>query len=144
MTDTQTLEPELKDAWQAPKEESTVLDPELLNKSLIERMPSPTGWRILVLPYKGQGKTEGGLFLPNTVVEEQQVSTQVGYVLKVGDLAYKDEKKFPTGPWCAEKDWVMFARYSGSRFKIEGGEVRILNDDEILAKILEPTDILHF
>ena len=103
MTDTQTQEPELKDVWQAPKEESTVLDPELLNKSLIERMPSPTGWRILVLPYKGQGKTEGGLFLPNTVVEEQQVSTQVGYVLKVGDLAYKDEKKFPTGPWCAEK-----------------------------------------
>lgn len=144
MTDTQTEEPELKDAWQAPKEESTVLDPELLNKTLIERMPNPTGWRILVLPYKGQGKTEGGLFLPNTVVEEQQVSTQVGYVLKVGDLAYKDEKKFPTGPWCAEKDWVMFARYSGSRFKIEGGEVRILNDDEILAKILEPTDILHF
>ena len=144
MTDTKIEEPELKDTWQAPKEESTVLDPELLNKSLIERMPSPTGWRILVLPYKGQGKTEGGLFLPNTVVEEQQVSTQVGYVLKVGDLAYKDEKKFPTGAWCAEKDWVMFARYSGSRFKIEGGEVRILNDDEILAKILEPTDILHF
>ena len=144
MTDTKIEETELKDAWRAPKEESTVLDPELLNKSLIERMPSPTGWRILVLPYKGQGKTEGGLFLPNTVVEEQQVSTQVGYVLKVGDLAYKDEKKFPTGAWCAEKDWVMFARYSGSRFKIEGGEVRILNDDEILAKILEPTDILHF
>jgi len=144
LTDTQTEEPELKDAWQAPKEAATVLDPELLHKSLIERMPNPTGWRILVLPYKGQGKTEGGLFLPNTVVEEQQVSTQVGYVLKVGDLAYKDEKKFPTGPWCAEKDWVMFARYSGSRFKIEGGEVRILNDDEILAKILEPTDILHF
>jgi|TARA_R100000458_G_scaffold8864_1_gene7005 chaperonin GroES len=144
LTDTKIEEPELKDAWQAPKKESTVLDPELLNKSLIERMPSPTGWRILVLPYKGQGKTEGGLFLPNTVVEEQQVSTQVGYVLKVGDLAYKDEKKFPTGAWCAEKDWVMFARYSGSRFKIEGGEVRILNDDEILAKILEPTDILHF
>ena len=144
MTDTKIEEHELKDAWRAPKEESTVLDPELLNKSLIERMPSPTGWRILVLPYKGQGKTEGGLFLPNTVVEEQQVSTQVGYVLKVGDLAYKDEKKFPTGAWCAEKDWVMFARYSGSRFKIEGGEVRILNDDEILAKILEPTDILHF
>jgi chaperonin GroES len=144
LTDTQTEESELKDAWQAPKEEATVLDPELLNKSLIERMPNPTGWRVLVLPYKGQGKTEGGLFLPNTVVEEQQVSTQVGYVLKVGDLAYKDEKKFPTGPWCAEKDWVMFARYSGSRFKIEGGEVRILNDDEILAKILEPTDILHF
>jgi co-chaperonin GroES (HSP10) len=38
----------------------------------------------------------------------------------------------------------MFARYAGSRFKIDGGEVRILNDDEVLAKILEPEDILHF
>ena len=56
----------------------------------------------------------------------------------------KTQQKFPSGPWCAEKDWVMFARYAGSRFKIDGGEVRILNDDEILAKIQEPEDILHF
>ena len=72
------------------------------------------------------------------------MSTQVGYVLKAGPLAYKDETKFPSGPWCAEKDWVMFARYSGSRFRIDGGEVRILNDDEILAKILDPEDVLHY
>jgi co-chaperonin GroES (HSP10) len=72
------------------------------------------------------------------------VSTQVGYVLKVGALAYQDQDKFPDGPWCKEKDWVMFARYSGSRFNIDGGEVRILNDDEILATILAPEDVLHF
>ena len=53
-------------------------------------------------------------------------------------------KKFPMGPWCDQGDWVMFARYSGSRFKIDGGEVRILNDDEVLAKIKEPEDVLHF
>ena len=82
--------------------------------------------------------------MPQNVVEENTVSTQVGYVLKVGDLAFKDKEKFPTGAWCAAGNWVMFARYAGSRFKIEGGEVRILNDDEVLAKILEPEDILHF
>jgi chaperonin GroES len=109
-----------------------------------ERRPDPTGWRILVLPYRGKGKTDGGIYLPDTVVQEQTVSTQVGYVLKVGSLAYKDTEKFPTGSWCEQGDWVMFARYSGSRFKIDGGEVRILNDDEILAKIKEPEDILHF
>ena len=65
-------------------------------------------------------------------------------MLKVGSLAYKDEQKFPDGPWCQEKDWVLFARYSGSRLKIDGGEVRILNDDEVLAKILAPEDILHY
>ena len=121
-----------------------VLDPSLADQSLIDRMPSPTGWRLLILPYRGKGKTEGGLYLPDKVVEDTQISTQVGFVLKMGPMAYKDPEKFPSGPWCAEKDWVMFARYAGSRFKIDGGEVRILNDDEILAKIQEPEDILHF
>ena len=121
-----------------------VLDPSLADQSLIDRMPSPTGWRLLILPYRGKGKTEGGLYLPDKVVEDNQISTQVGFVLKMGPMAYKDPDKFPSGPWCAEKDWVMFARYAGSRFKIDGGEVRILNDDEILAKIQEPEDILHF
>tara|TARA_R100001440_G_scaffold49145_1_gene68949 strand:+ start:1362 stop:1775 length:414 start_codon:yes stop_codon:yes gene_type:complete len=121
-----------------------VLDPSLADQSLIDRMPSPTGWRLLILPYRGKGKTEGGLYLPDKVVEDNQISTQVGFILKMGPMAYKDPEKFPSGPWCAEKDWVMFARYAGSRFKIDGGEVRILNDDEILAKIQEPEDILHF
>lgn len=121
-----------------------VLDPSLADQSLIDRMPSPTGWRLLILPYRGKGKTEGGLYLPDKVIEDNQISTQVGFVLKMGPMAYKDPEKFPSGPWCAEKDWVMFARYAGSRFKIDGGEVRILNDDEILAKIQEPEDILHF
>lgn len=130
----------LSDVYEAPK----VLNPDNIGGSLLERMPNPTGWRILVLPYRGKGKTEKGLYMPDTVVEQQQVSTQVGYVLKVGPLAYKDSNKFPSGPWCEEKDWVMFARYSGSRFNIDGGEVRILNDDEILARIKDPEDVLHY
>ena len=130
------------DAYKDVKDKA--LNPDAINVSLIERMPDPTGWRLLILPYRGKGETEGGIYLPDAVVQEQTVSTQVGYVLKVGSLAYGDKEKFPTGPWCAKGDWVMFARYAGSRFKIDGGEVRILNDDEVLAKILEPEDILHF
>ena len=127
--------------WVKPTDR--VLDPSLIDKSLIDRMPDPTGWRILVLPYKGKAKTEGGIYLPDQVIENNEVSTQVGYVLKVGPLAYEDKQKFPTGMWCKKGEWVIFARYAGSRFKIEGGEVRILNDDEILAKISDPEDILH-
>jgi len=119
------------------------LDPDAIGASLLERMPEPTGWRILILPYQGKAKTAGGIFLPSEVQEKSQISTQVGYVLKVGPLAYKDPEKFPSGPWCEEKQWVMFARYAGSRFQIDGGEVRILNDDEILATILNPEDIHH-
>ena len=132
----------IAEAYKEPTDK--VLDPDSIGESLLERMPAPTGWRILVLPYRGKGKTDGGIYLPDAVVQEQTVSTQVGYVLKVGDLAYKDAEKFPMGPWCDQGDWVMFARYSGSRFKIDGGEVRILNDDEVLAKIKEPEDVLHF
>ena len=127
--------------WVHPNDR--VLDPSKIDKSLMERMPDPTGWRILVLPYKGKAKTESGIYLPDQVIEQNEVSTQVGYVLKVGPLAYEDKAKFPLGTWCKKGDWVIFARYAGSRFKIEGGEVRILNDDEILAKISDPEDILH-
>jgi len=123
--------------------ENPRLNPEALDASLQERMPTPTGWRILILPYQGKAKTAGGIFIPNEVQEKSQISTQVGYVLKVGPLAYKDRDKFPEGAWCGEKQWVLFARYAGSRLQIDGGEVRILNDDEILATILDPEDIQH-
>tara|TARA_R100001086_G_scaffold156377_1_gene83641 strand:+ start:364 stop:786 length:423 start_codon:yes stop_codon:yes gene_type:complete len=131
----------LKDAYVPPK--VNVLDPEKLDADSLERLPSPTGWRILILPYRGKGKTEGGIVLPNQIIDRESVATVCGYVLKTGLLAYKDKEKFPTGPWCREKDWVIFGRYAGARFKIEGGEVRILNDDEIIAVIQDPDDILH-
>jgi co-chaperonin GroES (HSP10) len=117
------------------------LNPDAIGKTLLDRMPNPTGWRILILPYQGKGKSAGGIFLPSETQEKSQISTQVGYVLKLGPLAYKDTDKFPDGAWCQEKQWVMFARYAGSRFQIDGGEVRILNDDEILSTILDPEDI---
>ena len=126
------------------KAEDRILDPTKLESSSFERLPSPTGWRLLILPYRGRGKTEGGVLLPDAVIERESVATVCGYVLKAGLLAYKDTEKFPSGPWCKEKDWVMFGRYAGARFKIDGGEVRILNDDEIIAVIQDPEDILHF
>tara|TARA_R100001594_G_scaffold78199_2_gene112741 strand:+ start:3794 stop:4228 length:435 start_codon:yes stop_codon:yes gene_type:complete len=131
----------IKEAYVEPQEK--ILEPEKLDKSSLERLPSPTGWRMLILPYRGKGKTEGGILIPDQVVDRESVATVCGYVLKIGPLAYKDEEKFPSGAWCAEKDWVIFGRYAGARFKIDGGEVRILNDDEIIAVIQDPEDILH-
>ena len=96
------------------KPEERVFDPSKLDKSLLDRMPTPTGWRMLILPYRGKGKTAGGLYLPEQVQEDAQLTTVVGYVLKQGDLCYKDSEKFPDGPWCKQGDWVIFARYAGS------------------------------
>ena len=138
----QKPEGDLEKAYVKP--EDRVLDPEKLSKKAIDKMPQPTGWRILILPFQGKKLSTGGIIIPEEVREKEAVGTVCGYVLKVGPLAYQDYNRFGTsGAWCKEKDWVIFGRYAGSRFKIEGGEVRILNDDEILARINNPEDILH-
>ena len=109
----------------------------------MSKVPTPTGWRIVILPHKGVEKTKGGVILSDQLIQEQQWTTNVGLVLKLGPLAYRDKKKFPTGPWCKEQDWVIFARYAGSRLRIDGGELRILNDDEILGVVNSPEDVLN-
>ena len=107
------------------------------------KLPQPTGWRILVLPFKGKKKSKGGVYFSDEQVERQQLATVCGNILAMGPDCYKYKDKFPRGPWCKKGDWVIFARYAGSRFKIEGGEVRLLNDDEIIATIKDPEDIVH-
>jgi|TARA_R110001632_G_C11209139_1_gene404172 chaperonin GroES len=110
-------------------------------KPLSERVPQPTGWRILVMPYMGRDKTEGGIYVPDAAKDRESRATVVAYVLKVGPVAYKDYDKFGGEAWCKEGDWVCIGRYAGSRFSIEGGEVRIINDDEVIATIVDPDDI---
>ena len=97
----------------------------------------------MVLPFKMKEKTKGGLVLAETTLEKQQVASQCGLVLAMGPQCYKDKERYPEGPWCKVNDCVMFARYAGSRIKIDGGEMRLLNDDEVLATIDSPEDILH-
>ena len=127
------------------KETNRVLDPGRLEVTLNERLPQPTGWRLLVMPYMGKATTDGGIHIPDATRDREALATVVAYVLKVGPLAYKDSEKFGESqtPWCEEGQWVCIGRYAGARFKIDGGEVRIINDDEVIATILEPDDIKH-
>jgi co-chaperonin GroES (HSP10) len=113
-------------------------------ENVVDELPTPSGWRLLVLPFTPKEKTKGGLLIAQETLDKLRIAVNCGYVLKMGPLAYKDEEKFSTGPWCKEKDWVIFARYAGSRLPIKGGEVRILNDDEVLGTIPDPEAILHY
>lgn len=131
--------PSLDDAYTADGK----VDPTKIEESVFDRIPTPTGWRIAILPYRGAEKTKGGIVLAEETQKKTQLGTVCGYVLKVGNLAYADESKFPDGPWCKPGDWVIFGRYAGSRIQIDGGEVRILNDDEIIGRVNDPEDILH-
>ena len=128
----------LEDKYQV--EEKEPLNPENIQKS---QLPVPSGWRLLVLPFSPREKTKGGILIAQESLEKLRIATNCGYVLSIGPLAYHDREKFPTGPWCKKGDWVIFARYAGSRLPIEGGEVRILNDDEVLGTIQDPESVLH-
>ena len=118
------------------------LNPENIKKQS-SQLPEPSGWRLLVLPFTPKEKTKGGILIAQESLEKLRIATNCGYVLKVGPLAYYDKEKYPTGPWCKKGDWVIFARYAGSRLPIEGGEVRLLNDDEVLGTIDNPESVLH-
>ena len=113
-----------------------------IEKKEHSKLPQPTGWRILVIPFKMKEKSKGGIILTESTLERQQVASTCGLVLAMGPNCY-DKEKFPEGPWCKKGDWVIFARYAGSRIQIDGGEVRLLNDDEVLATIENPEDIYH-
>ena len=127
----------LEDKYQV--EEKEPLNPENIEKS---QLPVPSGWRLLVLPFIPREKTKGGILIAQESLDKLRVATNCGYVLSMGPLAYQDKEKYPTGPWGKVGEWVIFARYAGSRLPIEGGEVRILNDDEVLGTIKDPESVL--
>lgn len=132
-------EPSLLNAY----DEQGKFAPAELDTAVRERIPMPTGWRIAILPYRGSEKTKGGIILAEETQKRTQLGTTCGYVLKIGPLAYRDESRFPDGPWCQEGDWVLFGRYAGARISIDGGEIRLLNDDEVLGIVKNPEDVIH-
>ena len=118
-------------------------NPEKLEPSALERLPNPVGYRLLVIPYYMKEKTKGGIYVPDATRDRESFATVAAYVVKIGPDAYKDEQKFPTGAWCSINSWVLMGRYAGNRFKVDGLEVRLINDDNIIATILDPADISY-
>ena len=134
-----------------PDNKPQKLDP--LDNEVWDRIPNPAGWRILVRPYLGSKVSKGGILLPAEGSEREALATVVGYVLKMGPICYRNPRKFDpnpeTGvidPWCKEGDWILIGKYAGSRFRLyfdtgENPEVRMINDDEVIGKILDPDDV---
>jgi co-chaperonin GroES (HSP10) len=133
----------LEEKYQSTESHVKRLDQDNI-QSVLDQLPNPSGYRMLVLPFTPKEKTKGGIIFSQESLDKARIATNCGYVLKLGPLCYHDKDKFPTGPWCKEKDWVIFARYAGSRLPIEGGEVRLLNDDEVLGTVKDPESVLHY
>jgi len=106
------------------------------------QLPDPTGWKVLCAVPSIDEKFEGtSLYRPDSLAKMEEHATTILFVMKMGPDAYRDDRKFPTGPWCAEGDFVLVRAYSGTRFKIHGKEFRLLNDDQIEAVVQDPRGI---
>ena len=131
----------LEEKYKAEESATKRLDPDNI-KDQVDQLPEPVGYRMLVLPFTPKEKTKGGIILAEDTIERSQVASTCGLVLDMGPHCY-DKERYPEGPWCKKGDWIIFARYAGSRIKIDGGEIRLLNDDEVLATVENPEDIFH-
>lgn len=109
-----------------------------LDEGVRAKLPEPKGYKLLIALPKVNEKTDGGLILPDERRDAESTASMIGFVVALGADAYKDEKKFPTGPWCKEGDFVMFRSYSGTRFKVSGEEFRLINDDTVEAVVDDP------
>lgn len=83
----------------------------------------PMGARILVKPLEQESKTTAGLYLPETAKEKPQT----GIVVAVGD---DEDIKLKVD------DKILFAKYSGTEFKMDGVEYLLMDCSDVLARML--------
>jgi co-chaperonin GroES (HSP10) len=102
------------------------------------KLPEPKGYKILIAIPEVAKTTQGGVFIPEERRAGEETASIIGYVLKLGAECYADDKKFPHGPYCQEGDFIIFRSYSGTRFKVNGQEFRLINDDTVEAVVEDP------
>lgn len=105
------------------------------------QLPTPVGYHILCAIPEQEDEYESGLIKADITMRHEEALTTVLFVVSLGPDCYKDEVKFPTGPWCKQGDFVLVRPHAGSRLVIHGREFRILNDDSIEAVVLDPRGI---
>lgn len=103
--------------------------------------PTPVGWQLLLALPEAQEKSKGGIIIPDSTKDVERMASVTALVVSMGKDAYKDETKFPGGPWVSEGEYVIIPRYGGTRFKVGGVEMRLINDADILAVTKAPDHI---
>lgn len=106
-----------------------------------KQLPEPSGYRMLVAIPEIEEKYDSGLLKAGQTVHFEEVLSTVFFVVKLGPDCYKDDKRFPNGPWCKEGDFILARPNSGTRLKIHGREFRIINDDSVEAVVQDPRGI---
>ena len=117
----------------------------LLHKKAEEKatqLPKPQGYRILcAIPETEKTFDNSLLEKADITMHHEEVLTTVLFVVDLGADCYKDEQKFPTGPWCQKGDFILVRPNAGTRLVIHGREFRIINDDSVEAVVADPRGI---
>ena len=114
----------------------------LTDKEIDAQLPRPVGYRVLVaLPQQKDTYEGSNILKTDTTKRHDHIMYIMGLVMDMGDQAYADKERFPTGAWCKQGDYVMFRANTGTRFTVNGLEYRLMNDDSIEAVIADPTGI---
>jgi len=116
----------------------------LLNKSDEEKarqLPDPVTYHLLCALPPAQEEYEGGLLKASQTMHHEELLSPVLFVAKMGPDAFKDEKRFPSGPSCKVGDFVLVRPNSGTRMKIHGTEWRLINDDSVEAVVQDPRGV---
>jgi len=114
---------------------------EVTDEELESQLPKPVGYRLLIAMPEVEEKFESGLLKAAITKNHESVLSIIGLVLDIGEQAYSDGDRFPTGPWCRVGDYVMFRANTGTRFKVGGVEYRLMNDDSIEAVVADPRGV---
>jgi co-chaperonin GroES (HSP10) len=105
------------------------------------QIPNPATFHLLCMVPQAEEEYESGLVKAGNTMHYEEVLTPVLFVAKMGPDAFKDEKRFPSGPSCNVGDFVIVRPNSGTRLKIHGTEWRIINDDSVEAVVEDPRGI---
>lgn len=105
------------------------------------QLPKPVGYRLLIALPKVEDEYDSGLVKADQTKHAEMVLSMMGAVIDMGGQAYTDKERFPNGPWCQVGDFVMFRPNSGTRFRVNGQEYRLLNDDSIEAVVPDPRGV---
>ena len=120
-------------------EDSTVL-PETAEQKA-KQLPDPSGYRILCAIPEIENRYDSGIVKADITLQHEELLTTVLFVIKMGPDCYKDEKRFPSGPWCKTGDFILVRPHAGTRVKIHGREFRIINDDSVEGVVEDPRGI---
>ena len=108
-----------------------------------EQLPKPVGYRVLIaLPDIDDYYQNTSLLKTDNEKHREYIMSIMGVVIDMGADAYSDKERFPEGPWCKQGDYVMFRMNTGTRFKVNGKEFRLMNDDSVEAVIPDPSGIM--